>query len=42
MKIHFTRNSVCIGDDCFDNSRYYEFDNQATWEERRNPIVLYI
>ena len=33
MKIHFTRNSVCMGDDCFDNSRDYEFHNQATWED---------
>jgi hypothetical protein len=22
-----------MGDDCFDNSREYEFYNQATWED---------
>ena len=33
MNIHFTRNSVCMGDDCFDNSRYYEFGDGATWED---------
>lgn len=31
MIIHFTRNSVCMGDDMFDNSRDIEFvDNNAT------------
>lgn len=31
MVIHFTRNSVCMGDDVFDNSRDIEFiDNNAT------------
>ena len=25
MEIHFTRDSVCMGDDCFDNSRDYTF-----------------
>ncbi len=39
MKIHFTRDSVCMGDDCFDNSCDYEFNEEATWEEIM-PIIL--
>lgn len=33
MKIHFTRNSVCMGDDCLDNSGDYYFSDEATWED---------
>ncbi|MDE7398596.1 MAG: hypothetical protein K2N06_03620, partial [Oscillospiraceae bacterium] len=29
MKIHVTRNSVCMGDDVFDNSRDIEFATNA-------------
>lgn len=29
MIIHFTRNSVCMGDDAFDNSRDIEFSDNA-------------
>ena len=29
MKIHVTRDSVCMGDDCFDNSRDIEFAENA-------------
>ena len=30
MIIHVTRDSVCMGDDTFDNSRDIEFDGNAT------------
>lgn len=33
MVIHFTRDSVCMGDDCFENSRDYTFDNNTSWDE---------
>lgn len=29
MRIHFTRNSVCMGDDMSDNSRNYELSDDA-------------
>ena len=32
MKIHFTRDSVCMGDDCFDNSRDYHFKSNSNIE----------
>ena len=38
MKIHFTRESVCMGDDCFDNGRDYYFSDEATWEDIM-PII---
>jgi len=31
--LHFTRDSVCMGDDCFDNSRDFDFPEQATWSD---------
>ena len=30
MVIHFTRDSVCMGDDCFDNSRDFDFADGAS------------
>lgn len=30
MTVHITRNSVCMGDDVFDNSRDIEFADDAT------------
>lgn len=33
MRIHFTRDSVCMGDDCNDNSRDFWFSEDATWED---------
>ena len=30
MTVHVTRDSVCMGDDTFDNSRDIEFDDNAT------------
>ena len=38
MIIHFTRDSVCMGDDCLDNSRNYIFDDDASWKEIM-PII---
>ena len=32
MIIHVSRNSVCMGDDAFDNSRDIEFDDKAAVE----------
>ena len=32
MLIHVTRDSVCMGDDVFDNSRDIEFDDNASIE----------
>ncbi|MFQ8890899.1 MAG: hypothetical protein ACLR8H_00770 [Clostridium sp.] len=29
MKIHFTRDSVCMGDDCIENSRNYHFESNS-------------
>lgn len=39
MNIHFTRNSVCMGDDCFDNSRDYSFNPDAKWSDIL-PIII--
>lgn len=39
MRIHFTRQSVCMGDDCFDNSRDYEFEDGANWKDIM-PVIL--
>ena len=39
MKIHFTRSSVCLGDDFFDNSKDFEFNDQATWEDIMPTII---
>lgn len=39
MNIHFTRSSVCMGDDCFDNSKDFEFDDTASWEDIM-PIIF--
>jgi hypothetical protein len=33
MLIHFTRDSVCVVDDYFDNSRDYEFALNDTWDK---------
>lgn len=33
MILHFTRDSVCMGDDCFDNSRDYDLPEQAKWSD---------
>ena len=38
MKIHFTRDSICMGDDLYDNSRDYEFDENATKQDIM-PII---
>lgn len=32
VKIHFTRNSVCMGDDCFNNSGDFEFKKTDLWK----------
>lgn len=37
--IHFTRDSVCMGDDCFDNSRDFDFQKSDSWEEIM-PVIL--
>lgn len=39
VKIHFTRDSVCMGDDCFDNSRDFEFKKTDSWKEIM-PTIL--
>lgn len=33
MLIHFTRDSVCMGDDMMDNSRDYEMPDDAIWSD---------
>lgn len=33
MLIHFTRDSVCMGDDMMDNSRNYELPDDAVWTD---------
>lgn len=33
MIIHFTRDSVCMGDDMMDNSRDYELSDDALWTD---------
>lgn len=39
MNIHFTRASVCMGDDCLDNSKDFEFDDTASWKDIM-PIIF--
>ena len=38
-KIHFTRDSVCMRDDCLDNSRDFQFENSDSWE-KIIPVIL--
>lgn len=39
VRIHFTRDSVCMGDDCFDNSRDFEFNRTDPWDKIM-PVIL--
>lgn len=39
VKIHFTRDSVCMGDDCLDNSRNFQFNRTDSWDKIM-PVIL--
>lgn len=39
MIIHFTRDSVCMGDDVEDNSRNYELSEDAVWSDIWSLVI---
>lgn len=39
VTVKFTRDSVCMGDDCFDNSRDFDFKELDSWEKIM-PVIL--